>query len=64
MSEGELRYRDALDIVKGCACLSAHAAESLASSVHAYEEHAQAIIAEELTRAARLLESCPPIEIG
>lgn len=62
MSDAELRYRDALDIVRGCACLSAHAAESLTGSVHAYEEHAQAIIAGELARAAKLLESCPPPE--
>ena len=60
MDEAALRRRDAIDIVKGCACLAAHASASLESSVHAYEEQAQAIIAAELHRAAMMLEECPP----
>lgn len=53
-----LRGRDAIDIVKGCAYLAAHASVSLESSVYADEERAQAIIAAELHRAARMLEEC------
>ncbi len=60
MSEAYLKYRDALDIVKGCACLASHTALSVESSVHVYEEQGQAIIADALARAARMLDECPP----
>lgn len=58
MDEATLRRRDAIDIVKGCACLAAHTSISIEPTVHAYEEQAQAIIAAELHRAAAMLEEC------